>query len=1685
MRRLVRIGSVAAVAVALALVLVVRHPWRSSATNQVAGTLPPVLADAPHPSAPVIRPVPEPVAEAPFTFRHLVLDTARDAAEICLKFSARLDERAEARYGDYLAITPPVRPAIRASDRLLCLGGLAYGTDYSVTIKSGLPSSAGLRLVKDETVPVSLGERPPLVDISGGGFILPRAVAHGLTIQTVNVGRVRVHVLRMSDRLLPSSVGGRAGRSDVNLGENGLYGYAIRTLLQGSMSMIWTGTMAIPPDHNRTVLTAFPISQVIRPGMMGAYLVIAEDDAHAVPEATWKAADTVGYDEAFYRQKATHWVIATDIALTTFSGSDGLHAMARSLAAATAKPGVQLDLLSVGQDVLGQATTDAAGMAHFAPGLLRGQGAAAPGVVAAHADGGDFTLLNLSRPAFDFSDRGVTGRPSPAPLQAFLYTERGIYRPGQTVQLMALLRDRLGEAASLPLTLVLHRPNGMEAARFSQAAQPAAGFHQPFKLSATAARGTWTVEALADPAGAAIGRVSFEVQDYVPQQLKVTLAPTPAAVAAGALRIDVQGDFLYGAPAAGLHGQADLVVMRDPEPVAVAQDWQFGLADETVDNKTQTVALPEADAQGHSHADATLELPPATIQSPLKVSITAGLFEPSGRIVNDSHEAKLRTRALLIGLHTGFADARTETDKDAIVEIRAFDGAGTPVARQGLSWRLVRENQIFDWFENDRSWHWHFHTVDEDLAQGSIDAPADKPALLTRRYDYGRYRLIVSDSATGTVSSLRFSAGWQETAGQADIPDKLRMSVDRPNLAAGQTARLRLDSPFAGHASLVVANDRVIETREVDVARGANTIEVTQSAEWGAGAYALVSLYRPLAQAGEAHAPARAVGVAWIATDAGPRTLSVALHAPDRIRPQRDVNVPVHVGNIPAGAQAYVTLAAVDEGILQLTRFQSPDPVGYLFGKRALGVTMRDDYGKLLDGSADPGQIQGGDEGIGGAGLAVVSTRTVALFSGPVAVDASGNASIPLKIGDFAGQLRLMAVAYTAAGVGQAQATMIVRDTVVADVAVPRFLGTGDAAQLAVSLNDTDGPAGAYHLAISVSGAAALTGPGSIDAQLTPGQRFGGGIGVHAMAEGVADIAAHLTGPDGLVIDRTWQFAVRSAHAPVTLTQSAWQQRGERYGIDAGLLRPFVPGSTSVTLGYSGFGGLDVPSLLQSLGRYPYGCTEQLTSTAFPLVYYNDPSLRGTLPRDQGVHDRVQDAIDTILDRQDEDGEFGLWRAGDGEASTWLGVYALDFLTHAKEAGFSVPDGVLQRSALWLRHAADGDLPERAYKYYAQGTMVTRAYADYVLARLGRADMGDMRRLQDTVKQRVSYGANLWLTDEDVLEPLALGQIGGAFSLMSDRSRADDAFRMAVDNLDVHVWPHWWFDWSYSSRLRDIAGLIGVAAESGQERVLHALLDRFALERRDPASLNTQEQAALLSAAHALNKGLGQLSFEVNGTAQQTGSTPNFSPKPVEIASGYNVRNTSARSLWRTLSVTGSPLEASPALSAGYTIEKNFLSLTGEPLDPAQLKQNDRVIVELHGTVTGDVTEEGANHRTVIVDMLPAGWEIEAPIVSDTQYGFLGPLTATRVREARDDRFVAAMDFGEDLRTWRFAAVEDETDEKGDKKPRLDDDEFRVAYVARAITPGHFTLPEAVVQDMYRPGFMARSQAGTTDVVRP
>lgn len=1631
-----------------------------------------------------------------FTFRHVIVDTSTAAPAVCLRFSQNLNTSPAAHYEDYLKFSPSLTPAISAAGTDLCLSGLNAATTYKLTILHGLTAASGAKLAADQKLDLSLADSSPLVAISGNGFILSRDTTNGIAIQTVNVAKVKIHVLRMSDKLLPEQLAGNT----LTLATNLMAPYDFNNLLQSSVSIAWSGTMDIPADHNRTVSTAFPIASVIPPGRNGLYLVVAENAASALPENVFTGAATNDSASDFQSTIAAHWVIATDIALTSFTGTDGLHVFARSLATAQPIQGADIRLISTGQDTLGKVLTDANGEADFPAPLLAGTRANAPATLLAYGPGGSFAFQNLTGPAFDLSDRGVSGRTAPKDFQAFMYTERGIYRPGETINLMALLRDRTGNAAATPLKFLLRRPDGVVDRSITAPPAPDGGVFQPILLSATAARGLWTIEAYVDPTAAPIGRVQADVEDFVPQQLKVTLsAPQKFLNPGDNLTAAIAGAFLYGAPAAGLHAQGDIRVVRDNTPIANAPGYSFGLVDDKIDDVDQSLTLADADDKGNLQISAPLPTLPTT-SVPLKAILTAGLFEPSGRYVSDAVQIPIRAQPLLIGIKPLFADNQVGDGQPAKFDIQTFGQTGQPTAAPNLTWTLVQENQIFDWFQdNSSNWTWHYHTEDQQLASGSLAVTAGNPAEFTPpglgQYDWGTYRLIITDNQSGAATSVRFNIGWNTAGGSTSTPDKAEISAEKPLLNPGDSTKIHIKGPFAGLAQIVIANDRVFSTQTINIPKDGATINVTADANWGAGAYVIVTMVRPLAEA-NLQQPVRAMGVAWLGISPAAHTLNVAIDAPAKITPRKTITIPVKITGATAGDTPYVTLAAVDEGILQLTRYTTPDPLAFLYGKLNLGLDIRDDYGNLLDGSADAGAIHsGGDSAsLGGPGLAVESTKVISLFYGPVKIGADGLAQIPITVPDFEGQLRLMAIAYNTTQAGAAQATMIVRDPVIADVAVPRFLAPGDTAQLAISLHNTDGPAGAYNFKLTTTGAAALTIAKTYT--LAAGQRLQDAATITAKSTGIATITADLTGPANYHVNRTWQIAIRPPHYPVTLQQISLQPKNTDFKPDAKLLASFEPGSLSVTLGYASFQGIDVPSLLNSLWLYPYGCTEQLTSSSFPLLYYNEKSLSAVIPGEtangqdtsaSGVKTRVQQAIDTILDRQDDTGTFGLWRVGDNEASAWLNVYTMDFLIRAKAAGFAVPDDALNRGyANLLDIVQKIDTGAEGTSYTEQGLeapQATLAYAEYILARAGQADIGLLRRMHDAaVYVTDTDGAPIkyayWVPaasgaapdDNTLAQPLALAQLGGALALMGDKGRSDSAFQMATANIGVTDYPVWWFDDAYYTQQRDLAGMIAIAADTGDSDLANSLLTKLTTLKISPDDLNTQDKAWLLAAATALNKNAPAITLTLNAKPVNLSLPAAFSPTNAQIAAGYDIKNTSSKDLWRTFTITGAPAVALPAISQGYTLQKTYFNLDGSALDPTHLRQNDRFIVALSGQVN-----DQDDHRTVIVDLLPAGWEIDAPITDDsTDYGFLGPLSQTRVIEARDDRFVAAFDLGSG-----WANSPDSTD---DSKPALDSDAFQVAYLVRVVTPGAFTLPEAEINDMYRPALMARTASSHTTI---
>ena len=1413
------------------------------------------------------------------------VEATGNAVRGCIGFANSLDAGADSHPGDWLALTPAVEPAVSVAGGQLCLDGLAWGTRSAVTIRPGLRFADGTVAPAGHAT-IETPDRDPAVAIAGRGWILPRQGTTGVTVQTMNVPRVRVRVLRLAAGPLAARLPAVTDRYDMKIDprKQQFTLYELQSLAANATSEIWSGTMQTGAARNRAIETAFPLAGIVDPAKPGAYLVLAEDASRAAAKLVRDPSDRYDFTTAV----AGHWLLNTDLAISSLQGQDGLHVTVRSLGSAVPLPGVRLQLLSLAQDVLGEAVTDGDGAALFAPGLLRGKLGAAAAVVMART-GDDMALQDLTAPAFDLSDRGAEGRVSPGTVEAFVYTDRGVYRPGETVQVTALLRTQgLSAVDGAGLTLVLRRPDGVEASRLALPPAPNSGFVQPLALSKTAAQGGWTIEAYLDPSLPPVGRATLAVQDFVPQQLKVAVTGPATLAADGHLTGSIDGRFLYGAPGAGLHAEGDVRLLRDERPVPGASDYSFGIPEEMVPNASFPLELADADAAGHVGIDTILQLPDG-IASPLRAVMDAGLTEPGGRAVRQTLSIPVHNHSLLIGVRLQ-SGARVDDGSPADFAIRTFGADGRPTAHAGLEWRLVRETPHWDWWRDQasgRGWTFHTYTTEEAVDQGTVDTPAGTPAMLSQHLRWGDYRLIVSDTRSGAASSVRFSVGWGGGSADSDAPDQLELSSDRAVVGIGGTAHIHLRGPFAGPAQIVVESaGRVLDTRRIDLPKEGTTIELPATAAWGAGVHVLAQAFRPLAdQAGAPlggpHDPVRAVGLAWIATDPAPHTLTVSLPPPLVVTPRQTLTVPVHVAG--AHGRAFVTLAAVDAGILQLTNYASPDPVAALLGRARFGLDLRDDYGRLLDGRADIGAVQeGGDEGaaLGGQGLPVTTTRVVSLFHGPVELDADGNAAIPLDLPDFAGELRLMAVAYDHDAAGHAEAALTVRDPVVVELALPRFLAPGDDAAVDLSLHDTDAPAGAYHLAVTATGAATLRDPAELDTQLAPGERKDVKLRLSGNEIGTAHISAVLTGPGGLRIEHGYDIAVRSPHPDLVVSRTDTQAPGEEYRPDPALLAAFVPGSAQLTIGYSAQAAIDVPGLLQSLYTYPYGCTEQLSSSALPLLYFTDARLLGPTASEPGLHARVQAAIDTIADRQDASGRFGLWHVGDGAGTVWVNVYALDFLLRARQAGFTVPDRVTTRSTQWVQQQLERDDADWD-GIDSQPMQPTRAYAAYVLARTDRVDPARLRTLASGLDRAQGGTATLasW-RQGGLASPLALAQLAGAQALMGDRGSAGATFALAVGNLDSTTVPDWWSRASFWSGLRDEAGVLAVAAETGQDAVTASLLQRLSHQNLQPDQMNTQEKAWLLMAAHTLAKRGASRTLSLDGEA----------PAAVALQDGYLLR---------------------------------------------------------------------------------------------------------------------------------------------------------------------------------------------------
>lgn len=1522
---------------------------------------------------------------------------------------------------------------------------------YAVTLKAGIAAIDGRTLGTDQAREIFTGPLEPAVGFASQGSVLPARETRGIPVVSVNVQEVDVEFLRVRDKELSTffaAYQGNERRSSYDLdADSGWWGRKGAPVARIAES-VYSNRFVLGGKPNERTVTYLPIQDVTELTRPGLYF------------AAMKRAGT------FSGEWETSFFFVSDIGLHTRAYREQLFVHAASLKSGAALSGIELSVLDAkGESVL-DARTDADGNALLNYKLTANQ-------VLVARSGSDVSLLPFNQPALDLSDFAVAGRRQEW-FDVFAWSGRDLYRPGETLRVSALLRDSDGKPIPpQPVFLTLKQPDGRQwsQARIEPRELGYLEWTQP--LPPDAPTGRWQIEFRLDPAAREANQaLALRIEEFLPERLKLDLDAAQQRLRAGdKLALDVRGDYLYGAPAAGNRFTARLTVTNDAHPLDAHKDFYFG--DPTLDLPKEARDVVDTTLDDHgrlrSEIDVLADLP---LKAPLAALISGSVFESGGRSVTRTLKRTVWPADALVGVRPLFdpKDGANANGRVGFELIRA-NTQGELLAAQGLKLSLVRENRHYHWnYDKTSGWRFDFTRSFDTVESRDIATAAGQAVKFDVPVEWGGYRIEVLDPATGLTLRFPFTAGWSwddENRGKEARPDKIKLALDKPRYRAGDTLKVTVTAPQAGPGLLLVESDKLLYTRPIEV-RDATTFEIPVTPEWERHDVYVSALVLRGGSAASKVTPARAVGVAHVVMDRGDRKIAVEISAPQQMKPELPLPVEIKAPAL-AGKTAFVTVSAVDVGILNITRFVRPDAVAWFFGQRRLGVDAYDLYGRLIE-SFDGALAKlryGGDmapAALPQARRPTAKVQTVDLFSGAVKLDAQGGARLDLPVPDFNGTLRVSALVFGEDRYGGADTETVVRAPLVAEVSTPRVLAPGDSATLTLDLSNFSGAEREFRVRLEAD----------------PPLRIADAVRTQRLADGAKETLQFALAADegvgvgkfrvfaesaGLGLRREFEVAVRPAWPAVLRSSPQVLQPGSGLGLGIGVMEGLIAESVNATLSVSALPPLPFASAVRGLLGYPYGCIEQTTSRGYGVLVLDADNARnlGLTPLPDDTRRRMlADAISRISAMQVPSGHFTLW-GGDGAVETLLTPYVTEFLLDARDAGFAVPDGVLQAA---LRRLND-DLLSGGHPYYAYDSadhlrFADQAWSAYVLARVQRAPLGTLRTLFDNERGKS-------------ITALPLVHLGIALSLQGDtvrgRQALDEAFAKKVER------PRYLGD--YGSELRDTALMVTLVHRAGLSKPEYdetvVALGRELVAKKSgnrPLWLSTQEQSAIARLGKAL---IARGDIKVGGVLSLGGASETIAPAPIwsrnfdaaALRAGVRFVPEASAPLYVSEDVAGIPKTAPAADDSVVSIQRQWYALDGTAWDGGTLKEGEGLIVGLK------IEAKEAMRDALLIDLLPGGLELEnfnltdarqwADVVVDgVQLAERAYAADLKHEEFRDDRYVAALSLSPGQPAHVF-------------------------YLVRAVSPGNYLVPPATVEDMYRPQLrgISRSVPARVSVVQP
>lgn len=1513
--------------------------------------------------------------------------------------------------------TPEIQPAVpgvraRISDqRILLVGRFQPGTRYKVELPGSIKSTSGKQLDAENarnTVPVQfdIPERAACVSIPHSHGILTPGGNMLLDIRTVNIAGLDIEASRVFANNL---VGHVRGDGAAETADNVV-------------------SKKIKCDAARNVVRSAALD-------LGALLGKAIGVYHISAQAT---------DHAWTGDEAI--VTISDLAITSKETKDGLFVWVTSIRSGKPVEGAEVAALTYNNQTLGSAKTDADGTAAIA--LVRNDDRQPWLITAALGDDLNYLRPDLRRWVVEDVDAG--GRVVPENYDVFLYTERGVYRPGDTIHLTGLIRENNGATPPpFPIDVTLIRPDGkrMPPVTVTSATGMNGFVHCDLPTREEGRTGRYRIEATLPGSNDVIGSTSTLVEAFVPARIEMNASAGAERFAPGQEpAAHLSGKYLFGPPAAGLPWSLNVAYLPQAFKSKAYPVFAFGDA-----IARPTYNAPEVEGDTDDNGNARMVLPPPKDASAgrWRADCSVTLTEPGGRSISRMFMTVVDMTDRFVGLRLANSDI-APAGQPCKVEFVQRDGADAAADPAPIEITLVRVeyDNLLQRVNGEVVWKSTERLI--PIVKRKIDAErdADTPGEFEIECPSpGYYRLTAVDSISKSTTTLALHAS-NDSDNAAPValnrPEHVDIVLDAPRYKPGSTATALIRSPFAGTALVTLESDRVLHSQIVEIAAGSQRLELTLPENLRGGAFVSASVVRAVDPAETSWLPHRAMGITRLATDHADRSLAIKLSAPESCTPGASIEARIESDDAGESTSGLVHLWAVDEGILLTTNYRVPDPIGHFFASRAMSIEAADIFADLLPDAARPTGMEriGADEGEdldsmrsnpvpGRQRAAAIVWRSVE----PLGPD--GSLSVKIDVPQMTGALRLMAVVARDDLYGTAKSMTTVSAPLLCEAAWPRAVAPGDSFQTPVKLfNSTDEPLAA-ELAIDVSGPIeiepiAVSGKAEIPANgsttVWVASKATGMGPVHVKVTASAETATSET----LTADAEADFTCRPAAPLHTESTFVTIKAGEK--LDVAAAAGFLPTGMRRTVTISGNPTVDLRPALEQVIDYPYGCVEQTTSGLLVMLYAADLiSLDApNTDRAEAIAKMMDAGIARLWSMQTRDGGLGYW-PGALQSDTWGTAYAAQFLASASRAGYHVEQGFKDELARYLdRLLTTSDAHDLSDNM--------RAGLCHALAVFNKPATSWMERLTQS---------------PDRLDMSGCASLAAAWLAMGRRDKAAAVLQDAEMGQAIATTT----SGRFVSQSQSEAALLSVLVDLDPRHAWIAPLVQRLNGRRDRGRWGTTlENAAAISALCKYQLVVTEPA-EFEGTLACGGDNYTFTSKGVsqftlaDPLSPAHFETTGRGDVHACITTTGRLLDESvKPYDRQMSVRREWLDRDGKPLDVGTFKVGDLI----HVRVSVSAKIDGSVDNVAIVDVLPGGTEVENPRLATSAVAAADPESGPDRVEFLDDRVVL------------FTSV-------GREKRQFD-------YYLRATTVGDFNAPPIEASCMYDPGFASLSGGGRVEI---